>query len=183
LDQLTAAMATLPVPRALPTNTGAVVAVIGGAANLERTVDLVTTELSLGVRDVLWSGGGSGTATQAGPRLDRQIARRRASGRGSVVVLQAGPGLSVRAEETSLLEQAAPDYVLAAVSADCKRVDVEHWIAELVAVDALALWDLSGTRTPAELLGVLPIAFVEGEASSSLGWTLELASRAMARRQ
>ena len=48
-----------------------------------------------------------------------------------------------------------------------------------VTVDALALWDLSGTRTPGELLGVLPIAFVDGEASSSLGWTLALARRAM----
>ena len=46
-------------------------------------------------------------------------------------------------------------------------------------VDALALWDLSGTRTPAELLGVLPIAFVDGEAGSALGWTLFLAGRAV----
>ena len=37
---------------------------------------------------------------------------------------------------------------------------------ELPSVDALALWDLSGTRTPAELLGVLPIAFVDGEPGS-----------------
>jgi hypothetical protein len=58
-------------------------------------------------------------------------------------------------------------------------VDVEHWVGEVPAVDALALWDLSGTRTPAELLGVLPIAFVDGEPASTLAWTLLLAGRAM----
>ena len=84
-------------------------------------------------------------------------------------------------EVRRLLEQAVPDYVLAAVGAGCKRVDVEHWIGELLRVDALALWGLSGTRTPAELLGLLPIAFVDGEPSSSLGWTLSLAARAMER--
>ena len=84
-------------------------------------------------------------------------------------------------EVRGLLDQTAPDYVLAAVDAGCKRVDVEHWLGELLRVDALALWDLSGTRTPAELLGLLPIAFVDGEPSSSLGWTLALAGRAMDR--
>jgi hypothetical protein len=78
-----------------------------------------------------------------------------------------------------LLDQATPDYVLVAVGADCKRADVEHFVGELVRVDALALWDLSRTRTPAELLGVVPIALVEGKPSSPLSWTLTLASRAM----
>jgi hypothetical protein len=81
------------------------------------------------------------------------------------------------------LELAAPDYVLAAVGAGCKRADVEHWLGELPRVDALALWELAGTQTPAELLGVQPIAFVDGEAGSPLGWTLLLAGRAVGWRQ
>ena len=116
-------------------------------------------------------------------RLGRQIARRQACGRTSVVAVQAAPGMPLGREVRGLVERAAPDYVLAAVDAACKRVDVEHWIGELLRVDALALWDLSGTRTPAELLGVVPIAFVDGEPSSSLGWTLALAGRAMASRR
>jgi hypothetical protein len=87
--------------------------------------------------------------------------------------------MSLGRESHELLDQATPDYVLAAVGASSKRVDVEHLIGELLRVDALALWDLSRTRTPAELLGVLPIAFVEGKPSSSLGWTLTLAGRVM----
>jgi len=175
LDQLASVMATLPVPPVLPTHAGAVVAVVGAGKNLARTVDLVATELSLGERDVLRYG--------ESPGLDRQIARRRASGRTSVVAIHAGPGLSLQPDLCALLERAAPDLVLAAVGAECKRVDVAHWIGELPTVDALALWDLSATRTPAELLGVLPISFVDGEASSSFAWTLVLAHRAMECRQ
>ncbi len=112
-------------------------------------------------------------------RLGRQIARRRAGDRTSLLAVAAAPGAPLGGDLRGLLEQAAPDYVLAAVGAHCKRVDVEHWVGELPTVDALALWDLSETRTPAELLGVLPIAFVDGEPSSSLAWTLLLARRAM----
>jgi hypothetical protein len=187
LDQLASVMGDLPVPPALPTRIGAVVAVVGSDQNLDRTVDLVATVLSLAPRDVLVFGRSPGAAhhrpgdaTDAeGLRLFRQIGRRRANGRTTLVTLHAGPGTPFPREARRLLEQAAPDYVLAAVGAQCKRVDVEHWIGELLPVDALALWDLSGTRTPGELLGVLPIAFVDGETSSSLGWTLALARRAM----
>ncbi len=164
-------MATLPVPGALPTGQGAVVAVVGAGSDLARTIDLVTSRLSLGQRDVLQLGQGPGTGSQ--------LARRRANGRRSVVAVHAAPGRPLALETRKLLEHLVPDYVLAAVSAQTKRADVEHWTGQLPSVDALALWDLSGTRTPAELLGVLPIAFVDGEAGSPLGWTLFLAGRAV----
>jgi hypothetical protein len=191
LDLLADVMGTLPVPGALPTRQGAVVAVVGAGDNLARTVDLLTSELSLGQRDVLPFAPGPGAASErtsdlaavVSPSLGRQIARRRANGRRSVVAVHAAPGRSLPQETRACLDQVAPDYVLAAVGACCKRADVEHWIGELPTVDALALWELSATRTPAELLGVLPIAFVDGEAGSSLGWTLFLAGRAVGWRQ
>jgi hypothetical protein len=177
LDVLAGVMATLPAPPALPLGQGAVVAVVGLERDLARTVQLVNTELALTARDVLQLDG------SASAPLSRQIDRRRAKGSTAVVTVEAGPGLPLHTEVRRLLEQAAPDYVLAAVGAGSKRVDVEQWIGELPTVDALALWDLSRTRTPAELLGVCPIAFVEGEASSTLGWTLLLAGRAVAPRR
>ena len=173
LDLLAEVMETLPIPAALPTGAGSVIAVVGAASELANTVALVSDELSLGQRDVLQS------AQDPGVHLDRQIARRRASGRRSVVAVNAVPGRSVGRETRECLEYVAPDYVLAAVSAGCKRADVEHWLGELPTVDALALWGLSGTRTPAELLGAAPIAFVDGEVGSPLGWTLFLAGRAV----
>ena len=187
LDQLANAMGTLPEPPALPTHHGAVVAVMGSDRDLDRTVDIVRAELSLGPRDVLRFAGSPGTALVGaedvagaeGLRLGRQIARRRACGRTTMLALQAEPGMPLGRALRGLLDQATPDYVLAAVGAGCKRVDVEHMIGELLRVDALALWDLSRTRTPAELLGALPIALVEGEPSSALAWTLTLASRAL----
>ena len=187
LDQLATVMGTLPVSPALPSRTGAVVAVVASEPNLDRTVDLLTAELLLAQRDVLRFGGSPGATrlrsadltSAEGARLGRQIARRRAGDRTSLLAVAAAPGAPLGGDLRGLLEQAAPDYVLAAVGAHCKRVDVEHWVGELPTVDAMALWDLSGTRTPAELLGVLPIAFVDGEPSSSLAWTLLLAHRAM----
>jgi hypothetical protein len=188
LDQLASVMATLPESPVLPTHAGAVVAVVGSDRNLDRTVDLVAVKLSLGQRDVLRFGGSPGTdlgrpadASDEGLRLGRQIARRKACGRTSLVAVQAEPGMPLGPEVRGVLDQVAPDYVLAAVDAARKRADVEYWIGELLIVDALAVWDLSDTRTPAELLDVLPIAFVEGEPSSPLRWTLALASRAMDR--
>jgi hypothetical protein len=187
LDQVASVMGTLPVPPALPTRTGAVVAVVGSDQNLDRTVELLTTVLSLAPRDVLGFGRSPGAphhrptdarATES-TRLFRQLGRRRASRRTTLVAVHGGPGAPFPQETRRLLDQARPDYVLAAVGAHCKRGDVEHWIGELLPVDALALWDLSGTRTPGELMGVLPIAFVDGEASSSLGWTLALVRQAM----
>jgi hypothetical protein len=171
LDLLADVMATLPVPGALPTREGAVVAVVGGGSDLDRTVELVMSALSLGRRDVLQLGQGPGTTSQ--------IVRRRAHGRRSVLAVHAVPGRPLAQETQGCLEHLVPDYVLAAVSAQSKRADVEHWVGELPNVDALALWDLAGTRTPAELLGVLPIAFVDGEAGTPLGWTLFLAGRAV----
>jgi hypothetical protein len=176
LDQLATVMGTLPVSPALPTRTNAVVAVVASESDLDRTVDLLTAELLLGPRDVMRS---ADLTSAEGARLGRQIARRRASDRTSLLAVDAAPGAPLGRDLRRLLEQVVPDYVLAAVGAQCKRVDVEHWVSELPTVDAMALWDLSGTRTPAELLGVLPIAFVDGEPSSSLAWTLLLARRAM----
>jgi hypothetical protein len=189
LDQLASVMGTLPVPRELPTCTGAVVSVVGSGANLERTVDVVAAVLSLGRRDVLRFCASPGAAqvrpadltSDDGPRLGRQISRRQTAGRTSLVAVQAEPGMPLGREVSGLLEQVAPDYVLAAVDVASKRADVEYWIGEFLHVDALALWGLSCTRTPAELLGVLPIAFVEGEPSTPLRWTLALAGRAMDR--
>jgi hypothetical protein len=176
LDELAGALATLPTPPSLPTRAGAVVAIVGSDSDAERTVGVVMQELSLGGRDVIRP---EVQAQAEADRLGRQIARRRASGRISLVAVRAVPGAPLPAEVSDLLEQAAPDYVLAAVGVQCKRVDVEHWINGLPPVDALALWDVAGTRTPAELLGLLPVAFVDGRPSSSLGWTLALAARAM----
>ena len=176
LDQLAGALETLPAPPPIPTRAGAVVAIVGSDQDVDRTIDLVLQQLSLTRGDVVRS---EVPASTDGARIGRQIARRRASGRVSLVAVQAAPGTQLRRETCELLDQATPDYVLAAVGAHCKRVDVEHWINGLVPVNALALWDLSGTRTPAELLGLVPIAFADGRACSTLSWTLLLAARAM----
>jgi hypothetical protein len=186
LDTLTDMMATLPIPPALPATRGAAVAVIGTGPNLARTVDLVIDDLSLGRRDVRYLAASPGASRDLrnaeNVRLGRQVARRRSSGSASLVVIDAEPGISSPADVQALLELVAADYVLAAVGAECKRADVEHRLGAPLTVDAVALWDLSRTRTPGEMLGLLPIAFVDGAVTSPVGWTLALAGRAVALR-
>jgi hypothetical protein len=188
LDLLANVMATLPPPPPLPSHPGAVLVVVGAGSLLRRTVDLVRAQLALEAREVLSTDGMAAPAGAIGEdrrgamglRLTRQIARRRASARTSLLAVEGRPGASLGQDARAVLQRAQPDYVLAAVGAGSKRVDVEHWVGELPAVDALAIWDLAGTHTPGELLGLLPIAFVDGEASSVVGWTLALAGRALA---
>jgi hypothetical protein len=178
-------MATLPLPPPLPAAGGTVVAVIGTGPDLARTVDLVTKDLSLGRRDVLYFGEGPGSSAHPtnaeGVRFGRQVARRRSNGSTSLVVVDVESGTTSSADVQTLLELVASDYVLAAVGAGCKRADVEHRLGKPLSVDAVALWDLARTRTPGELLGLRPIAFIDGEATSPVGWTLALAGRALAR--
>ncbi len=71
LDQLASAMGTLPVAPALPTRSGAVVAVMGPDRDLDRTVDLVTAELSLDQRDVLRFAGSPPAEPPSGLRTSR----------------------------------------------------------------------------------------------------------------
>lgn len=171
LDALVRAIGRVPAAPALPTTAGAVVAIVGPHPYLQRTIDLVVSELTLDRRDVLWT-------RQDTRGHARQVARRSAAGRTTIVAAEGEPGQSSAALATPLT-QIVPDYVLVAVAATAKREDVEHWVDDLEPVDALALWDVDRTRTPAELIGAIPIAFVDGERCSPLAWTVRLVARAM----
>ncbi len=62
------------------------------------------------------------------------------------------------------------DYVLGVVSATAKRADIAHWLAWLQIIDALSVVNIRMTATPGELLGIAPIAFIDGEKASPCEW-------------
>ena len=193
LDEVARTLDGLPVAPPMPTAPGSVVALVGTAAALDRTVRLLIgaapfrhgfrpdpstrpwvpedrTEPDAPLDDVL----------QQGDPLEVAgwVARRRLDGRPSLVTVEVVPGLPLRAHDRAVIASVQPDYVLGAVEATVKRADIVRWRDELGVVDALALWGLDGTVSPAELLGVLPIAFVDGLAGTPLAWTLALLQRA-----
>jgi len=186
IDSLARAMGTLPCAPPLTTREGAVVVVVGPPALADRTADVLVCALGLGRREIVRCAEGTdgtdghGTARAgAAAKVSAavRVARRSATGRTSVVTVPTttGPGdWPIPADVIACLR---PDYVLAAVEASAKRADVVHWLDGLGTVDALALWDLDGTRTPGGLLGAAPIAYADGTPCSAISWTMALLAR------
>ena len=74
-----------------------------------------------------------------------------------------------------------PSYVLGIIDAKAKEVDVLTWVKRIPAITSLALMDVQKTSTPAELIGKVPVAFLDGEPATPYQWMIacmrELAKR------
>lgn len=193
LDGVARSLTGLPEAPPLPTAPGAVIAVVGTAAAVARTTRMLCGEAPFrhGPRPDpsrrAWS---PEDRTQPDRPLDDvlqegdplevagRVARRRLDGRPSLVHVEVVPGQPMRSHDRTVIASVQPDYVLGAIDASVKRADVVQWRDDLGMVDAIALWGLDGTVSPAELLGVLPVAFVDGVPGTPVAWTLHLLHRA-----
>jgi len=193
LDAVARSMDGLPEAPPLPTAPGSVVAVVGSAAAVARTVRLLSGAAPFlhGPRPDpsrrVWAPedrtapeGPTDDVLQVGDPLEvaGRVARRRLDGRPSLVAVEVTPGHLMRSHDRTVIASVQPDYVLGAIDASVKRADAARWRDDLGVVDALALWGLDGTVSPAELLGVLPVAFVDGVPGTPVTWTLNLLQRA-----
>ena len=193
LDTVAQTLDGLPVAPPLPTAPGTVIALVGTPAALARTARLLVGDAPFrhGVppdpSKLVWTPEDrtepdrplDGVLQEGDPlEVAGRVARRRLDGRPSLVTVEVVPGHPLRSHDRTVIASVQPDYVLGAVEASVKRADIVQWRDELGAVDALALWGLDGTVSPAELLGVLPIAFVDGVPGTPLSWTLTLLHRA-----
>ena len=189
LDAVACALDTLPAAPAPDARPGEIVLVVGAEGLVEQTGDLLADALRLGRRDLVrCSLAGEEDGTDDGEtesdEADRitaikvnaavRVAKRRAGGSTSLVVLTTAPDQHGAAVAADLIECLRPHRVFAAVGASVKRADAERWLQSLGPVDALALWDLDSTRTPGELLGLAPIAYADGTACTTLSWTAKL---------
>jgi hypothetical protein len=166
LDGLARALATLPVAPAVPTDGGSVLVVVGAVRDAQAAAQALLAQLDLPSSDLL-----TVDRTDAGRQ---KVSRRRSSNKVTVLVVEASLRARDLAAAASWIEQVKPDYVLGAVAATAKRSDVEHWRARVGRLDALALSRLANTASPGELMGLLPIAFLDGEEASTLRWVLTL---------
>jgi hypothetical protein len=166
LDGLARLLATLPAAPVMPALGGSVIVVVGAARDAQAAGRVLLAKLGLGVTDLL-------TVDRSDAGRQR-VARRRSSNRVTVLVVEASLRSRQLAAVASWVEQVKPDYVMGAIPATAKRADVEHWWAQVGPLDALALSRLGDTAAPGELMGLLPIAFLDGEEASALRWVLTL---------
>jgi hypothetical protein len=195
LDALASAMGTLPDAAAFADGPGAIVLVVGGHDLVEPTAALLARELGLGRRDLVRcdvqrsdanandndndNGGGGHAAGRTAAKVNAavRVAKRRATGLISLVVLTTSPDADGSAAAADAIDCLRPHTVLAAVDASVKRVDTERWLHGVGSVDALAVWGLDATRTPGELLGAAPIAYADGTMCTAISWTAILLAR------
>lgn len=166
LDSLARSLSALPLAAALNATAGSLIVVVGSrrdALGAARHV-LANHALDEGVLVV-----GERTA-----QTRARVLRRRSSNRTTVLVLEVPLGSRELDQAAEWIDRLAPDYVLGAVSATVKRTDLEMWCRRLRRVDALALSRIAYTSTPAELMGAVPIAMVDGEPASALRWLMLL---------
>jgi hypothetical protein len=109
------------------------------------------------------------------------VARRRSSNKVTVLVVEATVRSRNLTAVASWIDQVRPDYVIGVVPAATKRSDVASWGARLGHVDSLALSRLADTATPGELMGLLPIALLDGDEASTLRWMVTLLGTELAR--
>jgi hypothetical protein len=166
LDGLTRMLARLPRSPDLPTVGGSVIVVVGARRDLHMAARPVIDRLCLDNADLLMV-----DPTDAGRQ---RVTRRRASNKVTIVTVEASLKSRELTSVASWIRQVDPDFVLAAVPATAKRSDVVHWSGQLDRIDALALLGLANTATPAELMGHLPIAFMDGRQASPLRWSMTL---------
>ncbi|MHB1210325.1 MAG: hypothetical protein ACYC1I_11575 [Acidimicrobiales bacterium] len=160
LDGLVRSFSRLPVARALPTEAGSVVVVVGTRRDVNATAQRLVTLMGLDPSDFV-----DAECTA----VSRQRIMRRTS-RVTVVAVEA-PLRSRELERVATwMQQLKPDYVVGAVSATSKRTDVESWRLRLPALDALALTKMGETSSPGELLGDLPVLLADGVEVSALRW-------------
>lgn len=166
LDGLLRSLRKLPEARPIPISGGSVIVVVGGRHEANAAARQVVATLGLESSEPL--------AVEPSDSGRLQILLRQCAKKVTVIVVEAPLTSRCLKEAASWIEKLKPDYVLGSVSATTKRSDVDRWQRQLGCIDALAVSSLADTAAPGELLGVLPIAYIDGSPASALRWVLAL---------
>lgn len=162
LDGLQKAMARMPIPDPIPLSAGSLVAVIGTRHDGREAALALAKEMALDESAIL--------TFEKSEVFRQRVSRRRQSSKSTILFFEMSLRSKNSDELRSSLEHLHPDYVLAAVPAAAKKSDVKLWLSRLGRVDSISLSSLSGTATPAELMGEWPVYFIDGEKATVLRW-------------
>lgn len=182
LEAVFGALPAVSLPRAA----GALVAVVGPATPVRETAQAVAQLVRCPVDELAIAAQRGGGRAAPGYRV-RSVDKAAALADGwrryhTGVVGVCAPALGGDQSWTkAMLMALKPTSVWGVVSATTKLVDIAAWIDTIGGVDALALYDVAATRTPAEILELgLPISRVDGHAATPMRWA-QLVSALMAR--
>ncbi|MDA8269856.1 MAG: hypothetical protein M0Z39_00390 [Actinomycetota bacterium] len=162
LDGLFRSLAALPAARAIPNAGGSTIVVVGGTDD--------ALEAARGVVKTLGTESCEPLALERSDSARLQVVFRQCAKKLSVVVVEAPVGSRALAEAVDWIEQLRPDYILGSVPATAKRSDIIRWCDRIGHVDSLAVSSLGETATPGEVLGEIPIAFIDGAPATTLRW-------------
>ena len=162
LDGLFRSLAALPLARDIPSTGGSTIVVVGGTDD--------ALEAARGVVKTLGTESCAPLALERSDSARLHVVFRQCAKKLSVVVVEAPVGSSALAEAVDWIEQLRPDYVLGAVPATAKRSDIIRWCDRIGHVDSLAVSSLDKTATPGEVLGEIPIAYIDGAPATTLRW-------------
>lgn len=175
LDGLARSLCRLPEPRALPAGPGSVIAVVGARRDARAAAEQLSAQLQLDPDDVV-------ALDEDARSLSSRLGPRGSSPRATIVTLVAPVGARTLDAAAATLSWLAPDYVLGAVPVTLKRADVRLWSRRLGGVDALALSRWAESAAPAELLGAMPVASVDGVVMTTLRWVSLLVTAVLEQR-
>lgn len=166
LDAVLDAFQHLPKAPKIPCNPGSVVVIVGAKDDIGLCGETVAKCLGVSPSEII----------QAGPpnSIAQKVSRRRRSKKVSIILCEAPIWSGNFDLITELFHKIRPSYVLGSVSASSKCSDVRSWRSKLGKLDAIALHSLDATTTPGEMLGELPIAFLDGRPATPLLWLVTL---------
>jgi hypothetical protein len=174
LDALVRSLAKLPMAPTFSKVGGSVLVVVGSRREALLAAQDVVANLGLSATDLI-VGEPTSSARQ-------KVTRRRAGKKMTVLVVEAPLSRRGLASILTWLDQIKPDYVLGAVPATAKPSDIEKWHAQIGRVDALALSRLESAPLVAALMGVLPVALLDGAPATTLRWVSVLLNSMLERR-
>jgi hypothetical protein len=178
-------MDALERPEPLPRRAGAVIAVVGPASQTMGIAESFAAELGTSPDEILVATRSTRWARIDNERrinsVDLALERRRSWRRRrspTIIAIEAdiGPGRGEWAGK--LLEAIDPTAVWGVVDAIRKPEDVHAWSEQLGGLDALAVYGIDDTVSPAAVLGVgVPVGLLDGQEATGLRWTSILAGR------
>lgn len=166
LDQLMRSLSALPVACPITKVDGSLLIVVGPKREAIATAHNVITHLGLDDA-ALVVGERNGSVRQ-------RVTRRRSAKRMTVLVVEASLKSRQLGEVATWIEKMKPEYVIAAIPSTVKRTDFDSWKAHIGGIESLALTRLAESSSPCELMGALPVAFLDGAPATTLRWVAVL---------
>lgn len=185
-DDLVAALSLLPKPPPLPTEAGAVLAVVGEAARASVLAAEIAAETGCSPHEVVLATTDPAAIERLGPERTLSSAASAAESREdmskrpahNVVAIDAPLTRGRRAWVRHMLAALDPSLVVGVVEASTKPEDICAWALDMGGVDALAVEGTSFTCTPASVIACgLPIALIDGQPATPERWAALIEER------